>query len=316
MLRLPVAAQGILLQQMRPATVRLAALLLALQAAIAVECPAGCECQDNANVKDAPPRTTAHQHGCVVEARCGRDKEYPRGFDSRTDCLTITNPLLAKLSTADKQAFFASLPAGLRMLDLSQSGLGFGEGLPRRAFSRFPELIFLNLEFNRLKSLPGDVFKGLEKLRVLYLTGNHWQPDEEGYKRAEILGNRLDYLEPDTFYSLKKLRVLLLHHNRLKVHGPNGLDGGLFGFQKETLRVLKMFDQAQGGEFDPLSVFPREKRCPSGVPSRGECMQLDVDGDRGDVLEDMMDEAGTTLLEEGEFARWLSGVAAAQKEEL
>ena len=273
----------------------LSVLLLGVSAS---SCPADCECYSDQD--------------CTVGVRCvTRAPDYPRGLDPQTDCLTISNPLLAKLTNEDKQSFFESLPTGLRMLDLSMSGLGFGDGLPAKAFSRVPELVFLNLEFNRLKELPEDVFHGLKKLRVLYLTGNHWQAHEEGYKRAEILGNRITQIPPDTFNQLRALRVLLLHHNRLKAHGPDKLDGGLFGFQRDTLLVLKIFDQAHyiGASMPPLSTFESKRMCAKDAPSRGECLQLETEGDRGDVLEDMMVDAGVLLAEEPKFEAWLREVS-------
>ena len=74
----------------------------------------------------------------------------------------------SKLTTADKKNFLDSLPAGIRLLDLSMSGLGSGDGLPTGAFSRFQNLIVLNLEYNRITRLPRDVFKGLQSGRINY----------------------------------------------------------------------------------------------------------------------------------------------------
>ena len=45
---------------------------------------------------------------------------------------------------------------------------------------------------HRLQTLPKETFRGLTKLRVLYLTGNHMDPtDAKEYRKGEILGNRL-----------------------------------------------------------------------------------------------------------------------------
>ena len=109
------------------------ALLLAVNSGA---CPVGCECFNNTG-------------GCQLSVVCEqRTSAPPEGLESATDCLKINNPLLAKLSVAEKTSFVAALPVGLRSLDLSKCGLGFGGWVP--AFSQFPELLFLNLEFNRL----------------------------------------------------------------------------------------------------------------------------------------------------------------------
>ena len=42
-----------------------------------------------------------------------------------------------------------------------------------------------NLEFNELRELPEDLFDGLSKLKVLWLTGNHYEVGEKGYKKMK-----------------------------------------------------------------------------------------------------------------------------------
>lgn len=252
-------------------------------------CPDGCECVAN----------TRGRHGCKLEVRCGaRARAFPKTYDDATDCVMLNSPFLARLKPEEKQQLLDALPAKIRLLDLSLSGLGAQGGLPAAAFARFSRLRFLNLEFCQLTALPADSFDGpvAASLRTLWLTGNHWQPEEQGYKLREKLGNRIELLDGALFKGCTALQVLLMHHNRLV-----SLDDALFRDVKR-LRVLKLLDN----EFDPpltrhtaslaqLVDNVGVKVCSKGRPSEGECLQLDIHDDTGDALEDIWDEYGMSL---------------------
>ncbi|CAL1132621.1 unnamed protein product, partial [Cladocopium goreaui] len=135
-----------------------------------------------------------------------------------------------------------------------------------------PQLRVLNLEFNELEELPEDFFKGLEKLKVLWLTGNHYQPGEKGYKKMKAAGNRLQLLHPKQFEGLANLQVLLLHHNRLETL-PQKVFEGL-----RKLRVMKLLDN----QFQPALTRKHPAFSKLGKVLR----QLDLDEDSGDALED------------------------------
>eukprot|EP00434_Breviolum_minutum_P015621 symbB.v1.2.013760.t2/scaffold982.1/size146904/2 len=164
-------------------------------------CPSGCKCTKGPGAGD-----------CGLTATCRnlitgfpKQEHYPEGLD----CLFIHSPRLRNLPMDQKEAGFRAMPASLRRLDLSESRL---RQLPGALFPS--ELRVLNLEFNELEDLPEDLFQGLGKLKVLWLTGNHYQPGEKGYKKMKAAGNRLEHLHPKQFEGLSSLQVLLLHHNR------------------------------------------------------------------------------------------------------
>jgi len=276
-------------------------LALLQLATVREPCPAGCHCETSAD------------NGCALFVQCHAGNTFPPALPPATDCVQLSSPQLSSSSPAAKAAFFAhTLPAGLRLLDLSFCGLGANGGLPAGAFSRFPQLLTLNLEFNALESLPADVFRGADALRTLWLTGNHWQPDEQGYQRAVRMGNRLATLPPTVFSGLRALRVLLLHHNQLASLPPD-----LFADSAKKLAVVKLVDNA--AEFsasDPAfaPLLDERRRCAPRRPSLGGCVQLDLDDDSGDALEDLWDDSAVALLPEGDLERWMR--RAAQKAEL
>ncbi|CAE7311090.1 sli, partial [Symbiodinium sp. KB8] len=115
-------------------------------------------------------------------------------------------------------------------------------------------------------------------MQVLWLTGNHYSPNEREYKKMKVAGNRLHQLHPQQFEGLKSLQVLLLHHNRLETL-PDSLFDGL-----AKLRVLKLLD-------NPFR--PRLTRShPAFIKALqgGVLQQLDLDEDSGDSLEDEWEE--------------------------
>merc|ERR1711865_419121 len=140
--------------------------------------------------------------------------------------------------------------------------------------------------------IPVSVFHPLQKLKILWLTGNHYQKDEKGWKGRERVKNKLAHLHEDQFKGLKQLQVLLMHHNVLE-----GLPPTLFRDQQK-LKVLKIVDNKE--EFDVSNqafspLLASIKRCEEGEPSKGECLQLDLEADSGDKLEDIWEEAGSYL---------------------
>lgn len=204
---------------------------------------------------------------------------YPSGLD----CLFIHSPKLSKLDPSAKEAGLRAIPDSLRRLDLSTCGLG---ALPEGdALGRLMELRVLNLEFNRLSQIPQVAFHGLTKLKVLWLTGNHYGPDEDDYKKMKKLGNRLEVLDEDQFNGLGNLQVLLVHHNRLKT-----LPVGIFE-DLTKLKVLKLLDNP----FTPrLSI---DHGAFAELPKE-QLYQLDLDDDSGDDLEDYWEGSNTYLSDE------------------
>jgi hypothetical protein len=232
------------------------------------------------------------------------------------DCVSLATPAVAFLGIKAPEkldALFAGLPRSrLLSLDLSMCGLG---ALKPSWFEGMEELRMLNLEYNRLglglltsKSsdgavsaeqqaalddpIPATVFHPLKKLKILWLTGNHFQKDEKGWKGRERVKNKLVRLHPEQFEGLKHLQVLLMHHNGLESLSPT-----LFRDQNK-LRVLKLVDNTK--EFDASdpsfeSLLASTKRCEEGEASQGDCLQLDLEADSGDKLEDIWEKNDTYL---------------------
>jgi len=184
------------------------------------------------------------------------------------------------LTAAEKEARLNQIPNTIRRLDLSESRLG---ELPEAGLGHLSELRVLNLEFNNLVSLPKKTFHGLRKLKVLWLTGNHYGEGEPVFKRMQKAGNRINELHPEQFHTLEHLQVLLVHHNELKKL-PDGIFDGL-----RNLRVLKLLDNP----FKPR--LKKKHHAFRKLLSKGVLNQLDLDEDSGDDLEDQMEEQGTYL---------------------
>mmetsp|Transcript_9967 Transcript_9967/g.25757 ORF Transcript_9967/g.25757 Transcript_9967/m.25757 type:complete len:182 (+) Transcript_9967:2-547(+) len=155
--------------------------------------------------------------------------------------------------------------------------------LPERPFAHLGELRVLNLEFNKLKVLPASAFEGLAKLKVLWLTGNHYGGDEPEYERMRKAGNRLEALHKDVFAGLHNLQVLLLHHNRL-----TSLPEGIFR-DMDRLKVLKLLDN----RFKPRLANDDAVFAPLKA-----VYQLDLRQDSGDDLEDLWESTHTYLSDE------------------
>ena len=224
-------------------------------------------------------------------------------FPPGTDCVGIHIIPNSPWSLQEKEKLFQEdLPSEIKFLDLSFSGL---ITLPKQAFVRFPNLIFLSLEFNQLETLEQNIFQGLDHLRVLWLTGNHIQPEEDMYANGNLLQNHIENIHEETFIPLgKSLQVLLMHHNYLTslpadtMFGPENMP---------QLRVLKLLDNPWKDEmketFDKLhnswdaaaAAAKGRVVCKKHKSSRGECLQLDVTEDSGDDLEDIWDEMHMSL---------------------
>lgn len=230
-----------------------------------------------------------------MEVNCNIRKRLPLKLDPATECLTLR---LSRTPTKKSVAqFFAQLPPGIKLLDLSMCRLG--GLLPKNPFARLHELRFLNLEFNQLTSLPESVFQGSDNLRTLWLTGNHWRPEEEGYSHMAAQANKISVLPEDTFVHTPNLEVLLMHHNALQ-----SLPASLFVPIKDSIKVLKLVDNAFEPRLGPdtaaLQPLLNKKaaalrRCRSGMPSDGSCLQLDIRRDSGDTLEDVWEALGVEI---------------------
>ncbi|CAK9048295.1 unnamed protein product [Durusdinium trenchii] len=245
-------------------------LLLLLVPAAGKTCPSGCKCSKGPGGGDCGMTVTCRN----LIAGFPKGEQYPEGLD----CLFIHSPKLRHLPLEQKQAGLQAIPPSVRRLDLSESRLRQlpGRSLPRR-------LRVLNLEFNELEELPEDAFQGLSKLKVLWLTGNHYQMGEKGYKKMKVAGNRLQHLHPKLFEGLSSLQVLLLHHNKLEML-PKDVFEGL-----SKLRVLKLLDNP----FTP----PLSRRHPAfdKLLKDKVLQQLDLEEDSGDALEDQWEETATYL---------------------
>lgn len=152
------------------------------------------------------------------------------------------------------------------------------------------------MEFNQLRSLPHDAFRGATSLRTLWLTGNHIEPGEPMFRRAKRHANHLTAVPPKLFQGLSQLRVLLMHHNRI-----TSLPTGLFD-DTTKLTVLKLLDNRLGRDvtasslaFSPLMAPRRSPLCRHGQPSDGSCFQFDLREDSGDDLEDIWEWYQVTL---------------------
>ncbi|CAJ1444434.1 unnamed protein product [Effrenium voratum] len=247
-------------------------LLLAPLLVLGKTCPAGCRCSTGPGGGD-----------CGLTATCRKlfsfpkQEQYPEGLD----CLFIHSPKLRNLPPDKMEAGLRSIPATVRRLDLSESRLRRlpGASLP-------PKLRVLNLEFNELEELPEDAFHGLSKLKVLWLTGNHYQVGEKGYKKMKVAGNRLQELPPRIFQGLSNLQVLLLHHNRMQFLPPGVFD------ELAKLRVLKLLDNPFA------SRLSRKHPAFQNLLKTGVLQQLDLEEDSGDSLEDFWEETSSYLSDE------------------
>eukprot|EP00933_Yihiella_yeosuensis_P044428 TRINITY_DN39551_c0_g1_i1.p1 TRINITY_DN39551_c0_g1~~TRINITY_DN39551_c0_g1_i1.p1 ORF type:complete len:276 (+),score=53.03 TRINITY_DN39551_c0_g1_i1:54-881(+) len=250
-------------------------------------CPAHCECSRGGGGGE-----------CNIEVTCKGIRHFPlpKQYPEGIDCLFLNSPELRFLADSEKEEGLRSLPTTLRRLDLSESRL---KHFPEAGLGYLEELRVLNLEFNEITSLPEKTFHGLRRLKVLWLTGNHYDKSEKEYKKMKQAGNNLQVLHEDQFEGLQSLQVLLMHHNKLKE-----LPEKVFRDVKR-LRVVKLLDNP----WKPKLT----KKHPALVPlvEGGVTKQLDIRSDSGDSLEDYWEETGTYLSDD-----FQAGPLPKQKREL
>lgn len=249
-------------------------LLLAATTSVASsagQCPKGCKC--------------SHADECKKLVECRKVDAFPTEYPKGTDCVLLQNKKLGALSLEEKATGLAALPPTLKQLDLSESRL---HEIKAGWFQHLNEVRVLNLEFNNLKAIPGNAFQGLPKLKVLWLTGNHYSPDEKGYMQMKEAANALVDIDKDAFAGLSNLQVLLMHHNQIAT-----LDESVFnGLGK--LKVLKLVDNPVAGALKKTDhLFD---------PIRENCYQLDLKQDSGDDLEDYWEQNQKYFSDE-----WLPG---------
>jgi len=250
---------------------RLVVLALLLVLGSTSQCPKGCRCQ--------------RMDECEMLVECQKLKKFPDGYPKSTDCIFITSPALRKLAEGEKKVGLARIPATVKRLDLAESRLGeIGSGW----FEHLVGLRVLNLEFNNLKTIPAYAFKGLSKLKVLWLTGNHYSRDEKEFDRMQQAGNTIKSIANEALVGLANLQVLLMHHNKIDALGDDV-------FQDLTkLKVLKLLD-------NPVARTLKKKD-KIFDPIRAYCYQLDLRSDSGDALEDYWEQTRTYLTDE-----WFQG---------
>lgn len=239
----------------------------------------GCDCVTEREMNDEHDDSKVDCHQIVF---CQNLQAFPRAdqYPSNVDCLFMSGHALGDLSAGEKEAGLLALPPSVRRLDLA--GCSLGELPASDPLGRLTELRVLNLEFNKLVRLPKTALHGLGKLKVLWLTGNHFQKHEDAYEQMKALGNMLEELHEDQFQGLGNLQVLLAHHNKL---GPT-LPDGVFRDQKR-LKVLKLLDNRFVGVDRSHKAFADLLAGPNPV-----LYQLDLKEDSGDDLEDFWEAHG------------------------
>lgn len=240
----------------------------------------GCDCITEQELNEERDDGKVDCHQIVF---CQNLHAFPGAdhYPPNLDCLFLSGHALGGLPAAEKETGLLALPQSLRRLDLA--GCSLGELPASDPLGRLTELRVLNLEFNKLTKLSKSAFHGLSKLKVLWLTGNHFQPDEEAYEQMKALGNNLEELHEDQFRGLENLQVLLAHHNKL---GPT-LPDGVFRDQKQ-LKVLKLLDNRFVGMDRNHKAFTHLLVGPEPV-----LYQLDLKDDSGDDLEDYWEAHGS-----------------------
>ena len=272
-----------------PVLLTLAFFFLAHTATATKSCPANCECDTNGE--------------CNLAVRCEEGHSLPESFPPGTDCVAVhvQPPTGTKTwSRATKEKFFyQTLPSNVKLLDLAFSNLG--PALPNKPFERFHRLIFLSLEFNSLATLDDPtLFEGLHQLRVLWLTGNHMEPDEELYPLAMQQRNQIARVHESLFQPLQNIEIILLHHNNLTT-----INSEMFGADKvPELKVLKLLDNGLApDDIDALkkalhdSWSGKRRMCGFEEASQGDCVQLDLRIDAGDDLEDLWEAHSISLVD-------------------
>mmetsp|Transcript_34763 Transcript_34763/g.77807 ORF Transcript_34763/g.77807 Transcript_34763/m.77807 type:complete len:317 (+) Transcript_34763:48-998(+) len=244
------------------------------------ECPKGCKCSQSDD--------------CAHAVICGRKmKKFPAAYPDGTDCVFLQSPGLGKQSVEAKQKGLQAVPASTKRLDMAESGIGqLGSGW----LSHLSELRVLNLEFTKLQELEAGAFQGLSKLKVLWVTGNHYTLEDgaAAFKRMDASKNMITTVDKDAFAGLHNLQVLLMHHNNI-----TELDDTTFR-DLGKLKVLKIVD-------NPVAKTLK-KSSPVFDPIRKYCYQLDIKRDSGDELEDLWEKTKTYLNDD-----WFEGPVKKKK---
>ena len=89
-------------------------------------------------------------------------------------------------------------------------------------FKHLPNLIYLNMNFNRIENLPKEINRYLPKLNTLHLTANRIitisSQELKGYENLKTLNldqNLIETISNNTFSEMSDLRILLLGQNKL-----------------------------------------------------------------------------------------------------
>eukprot|EP00929_Paragymnodinium_shiwhaense_P072695 TRINITY_DN36904_c0_g2_i1.p1 TRINITY_DN36904_c0_g2~~TRINITY_DN36904_c0_g2_i1.p1 ORF type:complete len:284 (+),score=93.72 TRINITY_DN36904_c0_g2_i1:39-890(+) len=256
-------AAGMVVRRWPSCLVAMVCVCCCLRAEVATAaeaCPSGCRCRPMGE--------------CKLMVECRKIRAFPSSYPDKVDCIFLNAPSLGKALPEEKRNGIAAMPGTVKQLDLADCGLG--ETQPGW-FQHLSELRVLNLEFNRLQEVPAKAFEGLGKLKVLWLTGNHYHPDEPEYKKKKALGNKIVKVHAEAFSGLGNLQVLLMHHNKIKT-----LDDKVFK-NLGKLKVLKLLD-------NPISKTLSVKH-QLFDSIRKYCYQLDLIDDSGDDLEDFWEES-------------------------
>uniref|UniRef100_A0A1B6GM32 LRRCT domain-containing protein n=1 Tax=Cuerna arida TaxID=1464854 RepID=A0A1B6GM32_9HEMI len=158
----------------------------------------------------------------------------------------------------------------LESLDLSVNKI---PDFPLLFFSSFPKLIYLNISYNELGTLPADSFHDLSKLKVLDASGIQVRTlDRKVVENLKSL-NRLylseNFLSEATFVEvLPALTTLDLRHNNLTTLGDKLLSSSLqrlvisHNRLTDLSHVFKVFNQLKSLDagWNPSTQFPEHVR--------------------------------------------------------
>nr|ABB21039.1 variable lymphocyte receptor A [Eptatretus burgeri] len=189
-------------------------------------------------------------------------------------CSCNNNKNSVDCSSKKLTAIPSNIPADTKKLDLQSNKLS---SLPSKAFHRLTKLRLLYLNDNKLQTLPAGIFKELKNLETLWVTDNKLQALPIGVfdqlvNLAELRldRNQLKSLPPRVFDSLTKLTYLSLGYNELQ-----SLPKGVFD-KLTSLKELRLYNnqlkRVPEGAFDKLTELKtlkldnnQLKRVPEGA---------------------------------------------------
>jgi len=295
---------------MTTTTARFVTLLaIALLTTVAVglpDCPHGCQCGGDESEASEVQRECLSVATCPCGTNLSQGQFAPLGV-AGFDCVIFKMPLghVTNLNIRPDNEWLRGLPSSARRVDLAGCGV---QHISDGSFSHLIETRVLNLEYNALRTIPHEAFKGMANLKVLWLTGHYLDPaamDSESmpeYAALEPLQNAIHTVQGTAFAHNPRLTVLLLHHNDLR-----RLPAGVFEAQKKSLRVLKL---AHNPKLPSLHAGQGALR----FLERENVKQLDLYRDTGDALEDWMQQSGHYLDDNnGDEANWWSSNTATGK---